>query len=325
MRVKPPSSVKPASPFHPRNAHQGRYDFAALTRACPALKPLIRTTPHGEASIDFADAHAVRLLNSALLKSAYHIEHWDIPEGYLCPPIPGRADYLHCLADLLAADNGGVIPQGSRIRALDIGVGANCVYPLIGHASYGWRFVGSDIDLAALDNAQRILNANGALAQAVKLRRQASRDAIFHNVIRSDDHFDLTLCNPPFHASQVQATLGSQRKWQNLGRARSGAPTLNFGGHSAELCCPGGELAFIRHMISESAQVAASCLWFSTLVSKSANLPAVYHALQQAGIQERQTIGMSQGQKQSRLVAWSFHNTQARQEWRQRYWQTGAI
>jgi 23S rRNA (adenine1618-N6)-methyltransferase len=40
------------------------------------------------------------------------------------------------------------------VRVLDIGVGANCVYPLIGHAEYGWRFLGVDIDEAALANAQ---------------------------------------------------------------------------------------------------------------------------------------------------------------------------
>jgi 23S rRNA (adenine1618-N6)-methyltransferase len=56
------------------------------------------------------------------------------PANYLCPPIPAVADYLHYLADLLADGSGGV-PRGIKVRALDVGVGANCIYPLLGHAA----------------------------------------------------------------------------------------------------------------------------------------------------------------------------------------------
>jgi len=141
----------------------------------------------------------------------------DVPAQYLCPPIPGRADYLHYLADLLSESNGGEIPRGKSVRVLDIGVGANCIYPLIGHATYGWQFVGTDVDAVALNNAQRILDAN-QLSDAVELRLQKSRTAIFSNVTKADEFFDLTLCNPPFHASLAEARHGSQRKWKNLGK-----------------------------------------------------------------------------------------------------------
>jgi 23S rRNA (adenine1618-N6)-methyltransferase len=39
------------------------------------------------------------------------------------PPIPGRADYIHQIADLLATCNKKVVPTGADIRILDIGVG----------------------------------------------------------------------------------------------------------------------------------------------------------------------------------------------------------
>jgi len=109
--------------LHPRNRHSGRYDFPKLIAACPELGEYVILNPYGKQSIDFANPDAVRVFNRALLRQFYGIQHWDIPAGYLCPPVPGRADYLHGLADLLAADNGGVIPRGAAVRVLDIGTG----------------------------------------------------------------------------------------------------------------------------------------------------------------------------------------------------------
>jgi 23S rRNA (adenine1618-N6)-methyltransferase len=43
------------------------------------------------------------------------------------PSIPGRADYIHYIADLLAESNNGIIPR-SWDQGLDIGIGANCIY-----------------------------------------------------------------------------------------------------------------------------------------------------------------------------------------------------
>ena len=46
----------------------------------------------------------MKALNKALLAHFYAVKHWDIPDGFLCPPVPGRADYVHHLADLLAGE-----------------------------------------------------------------------------------------------------------------------------------------------------------------------------------------------------------------------------
>ncbi len=308
--------------LHPRNRHQGHYDFAALTAASPTLSAFVMTTTGGEKSIDFSDPAAVRALNRALLKMQYGIAHWDLPEGYLCPPIPGRADYLHGLADLLAESNAGRIPRGAAIRALDIGTGANLIYPLLGHREYGWRFVGSDIDAIALRAAAAIVDANG-FRSAIELRHQPDSTHIFDGLLNDDEMFDITLCNPPFHASAEDAARGSQRKWRNLGRAGAarGGARLNFGGQSTELWCPGGEASFVRRMIRESAQIAARVYWFSTLIAKSEHLADVRRQLKQANAQEVREIAMAQGNKQSRFVAWSFLDTLQREAWRAARWQ----
>lgn len=303
--------------LHPRNRHQGRYDFDVLTRNSPQLSGFVIANLNGEPSIDFANPASVKALNRALLKTYYGIEHWDIPKGYLCPPIPGRADYVHYLADLLADSHDGRIPRGPAVRVLDIGVGANVIYPLIGHAEYGWRFVGSDIDKVALSSARAIIDSTKGLAEAIELRRQKSPDHILHGIINAGERFDLTLCNPPFHASAYEAQNSSERKWRGLGKSGPGhkPPVLNFGGLGTELWCEGGEALFIQRLIQESREVYKQVYWFSTLVSKESNLPDVLRSLKRAGAPFVRTGEMTQGQKKSRYVAWSFLHAAAQRAW----------
>lgn len=301
--------------LHPRNRHQGHYDFKRLVRACKPLEAFLIRTPAGTTSIDFTDPSAVRLLNRALLAADYGIAQWELPEGYLCPPIPGRADYVHALADLLAESCGGTIPRGPEVRLLDIGTGASAIYPLVAHAEYGWHVVGSDIDATALRAAEANLHAN-RLEAAIELRRQASSTVIFEGVVRPGERFDATLCNPPFHTSAAEAARGSARKWRNLGRGGNARrPALNFGGQSNELWCKGGEVAFVGRMIEESVAKRDQMLWFTSLVATSDHLRDLRARLSRAGAVDVREVPMAQGAKQSRFLAWTFHDTQRRAAW----------
>lgn len=286
--------------LHPRNRHRKGYDLVRLAEACPALRPFLIRARHGGLSIPFDDARAVKALNRALLQADYGVQGWDIPDGYLCPPIPGRADYVHHAADLLEG------ARGAGVRVLDVGTGANVVYPLLGHAEYGWSFVGTDIDAAALDAARKILAANPAFEAAIALRLQRDRKAILEGILKPGERFDLVMCNPPFFASAAEARAAAQDKWRKLGKGASNKGDRNFGGRGAELWCEGGEVAFIRRLIEDSARHPEASRWFTTLVSKSANLPAVHRALRQAEAKDIHTIEMAQGQKKSRFVAWRF-------------------
>lgn len=289
--------------LHPRNLHGGRYDLRALVQAVPALGPFVHPSPRGEPTVDFTDPRAVRLLNAALLAHHYRIQGWDIPEGFLCPPIPGRADHLHHLADLLAGE--GDVPRGSAVRVLDLGAGASAIYPLLGHRLYGWTFVGTESNPAALACAKAILAANPDLKHAIALRLQTDPAAIFQGVVDPGERFDLCLCNPPFHASAKAVRETAQAKWRKLGRAEERS-RLNFGGAGAELWCPGGELAFVRRIIAESAERPHLCRWFSSLVSKAEHLPRLQATLREAEAAEVRVLGMRQGQKQSRILAWRY-------------------
>ncbi|HFE3555822.1 23S rRNA (adenine(1618)-N(6))-methyltransferase RlmF [Enterobacter hormaechei] len=302
------TSQKPG--LHPRNRHRSRYDMKALCESCPALQDFIVQTPAGEPSVNFADPLAVKTLNKALLAHFYGVTHWDIPEGFLCPPVPGRADYVHHLADLLADDNGGVVPKQATV--LDIGTGANLIYPLIGAHEYQWRFTGSETGAEAFASAQAIINANPGLSRAIRLRRQKDAAAIFNGIIHKNEHYDATLCNPPFHDSAASARAGSERKRRNLGQAEDGA--LNFGGQQQELWCEGGEVAFILRMIAESKGFGRQVKWFTSLVSRGDNLPPLYRALTDVGAVKVVKKEMAQGQKQSRFIAWTFMDDNKRRK-----------
>ncbi|GGA77169.1 ribosomal RNA large subunit methyltransferase F [Flavobacterium palustre] len=306
--------------LHPRNQHRLRYDFKLLIEKCSELKSFVFINEHhpdtSGQTIDFSNPQAVKTLNKALLTTYYDIQDWDIPQNYLCPPIPGRADYIHNIADLLAESNNGIIPTGIEVEGLDIGVGANCIYPIIGNSVYDWSFVGTDIDEKALNNCSEIIKANPKLIDAISLQQQVESRFIFKNIITPEDKFAFTICNPPFHKSAEEAGKGSLRKVNNLQDKKVTKAILNFGGQNTELWCEGGELAFITQMIYESAKYPMQCLWFTTLVSKQSHLKSLYKTLNKVNAADIKTIDMAQGQKTSRILAWTFLSNAQRKNWK---------
>ncbi|CDU14220.1 23S rRNA (adenine(1618)-N(6))-methyltransferase RlmF [Vibrio coralliirubri] len=333
------SAEKPQGGLHPRNQHTGRYNFELLVAALPELKEHLIKNPVGEDTINFSDPLAVKLLNKALLAHHYGVKHWDIPAGYLCPPIPGRADYIHRVADILNSDGQGEPYNHASVKALDIGVGANCIYPIIGATEYKWRCTGTDVDSVSIKTANFIAESNPNLKGKIRARLQADSESIFKGVIKGNERYDVTICNPPFHSSLEEAEKGSQRKLDNLAvnRAKKAGqsfkpetnkkpvkldkstkqakPTLNFGGQKAELWCPGGEAAFIMKMARESQLFATQVLWFTTLISKKDNVDMVRSELGKLRAKQVKVVEMSQGQKVSRFIAWTFMDDEQRQEW----------
>lgn len=294
---------------HKNNAHKNGYDFNLLVDKTPSLqKHLIKNQYNGQTTIDFTNAESVKILNSALLSAHYNINNWTLPKNYLCPPIPGRVDYIHHLNDLLKRTKD--LPpceHNNTINVLDIGTGASCIYPILGQRVYNWHFVASDIDPISIQSAQAIINANDGLLNAIECRLQSSPDDIFANIIQPDEFYHLTLCNPPFHKSIAEAQQGTQRKWKNLNnKVAEQKQTLNFGGQKAELWCKGGELAFIKKMIKQSQTYAKQVLWFTCLVSQKDHVRPLKMALKKANVSQIEVVKMSQGNKISRFIAWRY-------------------
>ncbi|MES2543971.1 MAG: 23S rRNA (adenine(1618)-N(6))-methyltransferase RlmF [Bacteroidota bacterium] len=306
--------------LHKRNLHRNGYNFKDLINNLPHLKDYVFTNEFGTETIDFSNPEAVKSLNKSLLIQNYDIQNWDIPKDYLCPPIPGRVDYIHYIADLLALNNKGIIPEGEGVQGLDIGIGSNCIYPILGNAVYNWSFVGTDVDENAIQNCKKIIENNPQLIDPISLQLQVESRFIFKNIILPEDKFAFTICNPPFHNSNEEANKAASRKVNNLESrsfgTRTTKPVLNFGGKDLELWCDGGELGFITQMIFESAKYPMQVLWFTTLVSKKENLSSLYKTLNKVSAVEVKTIDMAQGQKTSRFLAWTFLTKSQQENWK---------
>jgi 23S rRNA (adenine1618-N6)-methyltransferase len=308
------------SRLHLRNKNKEKYDLNALIEAMPSLSKFIVPTRYGENSIEFSNPLAVKTLNKAILKHYYGIDNWDFPEKNLCPPIPGRADYIHHVADLLAQNNFGKNSSGNKINCLDIGTGASCIYPIIGATDYDWNFIGSDISQESIESANAIIDSNPSIKNNIKCRLQKESNNIFTGIIEKEEKFDLTICNPPFHSSIEDAQKGSLRKVRNVLKKEIDKVELNFSGINNELVFPGGEYKFIENMIKESNKFSKNVLWFSTLVSKQSNLKKIYILLQKYGVNQVRTIPMGTGNKSSRIVAWTFFSRDKQTEWRESRW-----
>ena len=292
--------------MHKENIHYTDYDFKKLCKKYPPLKEFVFVNEHGIETVNFAFPQAVKAVNTALLKTHYNIDYWVFSDENLCPPIPGRVDYIHHLNDLLDESN---IAKNATV--LDIGVGATCIYPILGNAVYNWNFVGTDIDDNSLYSAQKIISKN-KLDKFISLRKQENKSKILDGIIKHDDVFAASMCNPPFYASEHEAYEANLRKLKGLGIIET---ARNFSGSRNELWYEGGEKAFLHNYIYQSRFFKYQCYWFTSLVSKKDNVKSVYDSLSLFDVTEIRTIDMHQGNKFSRIVAWTFLTDYERENW----------
>lgn len=278
--------------LHSQNIHNNGYDFDVLISKYPKLERYV-VEKYGKAAIDFSNPVAVKEFNRALLFAYYGIEYWQFSDENLCPPIPGRVDYIHHIADLIKGEQ--------QVKVLDVGTGATCIYPLLGNAVYQWAFVASDIDSKSLANAQKIIDKND-LSKKIELRYQKDENHILKGIVREEDSFAVTMCNPPFYRSAEEARGANRRKSRNLGNNA----VRNFAGNSNELWYVGGEKAFLHTYLYESSQLPKASTWFTSLVSKKENVESLQSSGKKLGVKEFKVIPMSQGNKVTRIVCWRF-------------------
>lgn len=278
---------------HHKNPFIEEYDFDTLVRHHEELGEHVFVNTYGNKSIRFGDRNAVKALNAALLKYHYGIK-WDIPENYLCPPVPGRLDYLLHIADLLPAKD---------IHILDIGTGANLIYPILASCHFNWKCTTSEVDPVALKNAREIITKNEKLS-GIELRQQLFKKSILNNIIKPDDFFDAVVCNPPFYKSKTDAHKKNIRKVKNLKLTEE--ENRNFAGRSSELWYKGGEVAFIKKMVEESTQFKSQVHWFTSLVSDKDHIKSIKRIINKTEPAEVKIVEMELGNKKSRFVAWRF-------------------
>lgn len=311
----------------------------------------------GRQTVNWSNPESVRALNTALLVADYGINsnYADIlPKGALFPPVPGRADYIHHIADLLQSSNtnGGKdnVPTGRQVVGIDVGTGASCIYPLLAASIYGWRMIATEINSMSIRSARDIVAAN-ELDELIDVRAQEKSDFIFDGVLQPEEVVDFTMCNPPFYPSKEAFQAENARKQRGLSRSRQARRNVsplpvhlttfsksaagmsnNFGGNEHELWCNGGEVAFVKNMIRESELYRDRCLWFTSLVSRKNNLPKIEcimnmkgtrrnrkkggrRARSQVEVQAVQHLPMGTGHKSATILMWSFLDEGQRREW----------
>ena len=301
-------SIISNSNLHINNRHRVSYDFSVLCKSNLPLKKFVFVNTYKNETIDFANPEAVKELNRSLLFTYYDLHFWEFPNENLCPPVPGRVDYIHYLADLLKSSS-----IKENIKIVDIGTGASCIYPILGHAVYGWNFVATDSDQNSLDSAAKILKKNN-LSKQIRLRHQSNSTQIFKGILKPNEKFTATICNPPFYRSQEDAMQANARKLKGLG-VKNRSEARNFSGKQQELWYNGGEKAFVHTYLYESSMFKTQCFWYSTLVSKKENLDSIYSSLEKLEATKIKTIPMQQGNKITRIVAWTFLDTEAQKKW----------
>ena len=290
--------------MHLQNPYGERYDLQRLAKHYPTLQANIVLNPSGEETIDFSSSSAVYALNKAMLLADFKLDDYHLPTGYLIPPIPGRLDYLLHVRDFLSEKLS--LNVDSELRGLDIGTGANGIYCILGAQHFNWTMVGTESDAKGIEIAKTNMLHTRGLLDKVELRHQGDKSYLFKNMIQSDERFDFTICNPPFHSSREEALKGSLRKLKNLGGATDKQEfSLNFEGQANELWCNGGEALFIKRLIKESVLFKNQVKVFTSLVAKEDNLPKIQKQLKKAKANYH-IIPMAQGNKKSRIIAWWF-------------------
>ena len=288
--------------------HTNNYNFEVLIDNYPKLQPFVFKNKYGNLTINFSEAKAVRALNTAILKVDYGINYWQFDDNNLTPPIPSRVAYIHLLKDLLLSSN-----LDGNIKVLDIGTGANCIYPLLGQSIYNWQFVGTDVNKSSIKQAEKII-AKNQLEDKISTRFQNNPNQILQGILAKTDTFTLTMCNPPFYKDETEANSATLKKSKGLNQDTNSI-NRNFSGISNELWYKGGEKAFLHNYLYESSLFKNKCFWYTTLVANKYNIKSMYASLDKLGAKIIKTLPINIGQKKSRVVAWTFLNEDQQKQW----------
>jgi len=299
---------------HERNRMAGRYELNELCKVHDELSKHIKEGPKGP-TVDFSNSNAVKALNTALIKYHYSLAYWEIPDNYLCPAVPGRLDYVQAVADLMSEENKAKVPKGDRIIGLDVGTGSSCIYAILAHKEFGWQMIGSDIDPVAVKSAKTIVRKNKYLDTGIQILLQPNSDNFFKDIVDRDEHYDFSMCNPPFFKTMEEAEAANIRKTRNLTKSKKSKINRNYGGQHDELVYPGGEKKFIQSMIKQSRSFSNNVLWFTCLVSSKSHMQSIYDILQGVGVEFHKTKEITHGNKSSRVICWTFLTKEQRKNW----------
>jgi len=302
----------------PMDDDADRVDFAVLAEHHPGFRAHVINSSDGKARINWNDPAALKALTAATLSFKYHIK-WDIPDGSLCPPVPNRATYLRWVDRLLRATV-EIGNQGDGFTGIDVGTGASCIYPLLGVALFGHRFLATDTDSVALEWAAKNIEAN-EWGDRIVTRLQADSKKILEDVLEDDEEADFVVCNPPFF-DRAASSYGSGDESDDASETTAEAVTA-YGGHGSanpsvprrdratvltrhEHSTEGGEVAFVGRMIEESLLLRERITWYTTMLGRKQSLTTLRQRLETHKYVSIRCTTISRGKTTRWLLGWTF-------------------
>ncbi|ORX56176.1 hypothetical protein DM01DRAFT_1334670 [Hesseltinella vesiculosa] len=238
---------------------------------------------------------AVKELTICLLKRDFDL-NVQLPLTRLIPPIPNRLNYILWIEDLLMETMPDV--DSRPVHGIDIGVGASCIYPLLGcRSNPNWHFLGTEIDEESLHCAQANVMAN-QLDNRITLVLNNDSFRIF--VLPVNTTYDFCMCNPPFYASMKELEEGLRNKELE--------PSAVCTGSNSELITDGGEFAFIKRMILESVRYRDRIHWYTSMMGLKRTIRPITQVLKEHKINNYVVTEFCQGRTKRWGIAWSFQS-----------------
>ena len=283
--------------MHPRNVYRyNKPNYYKLSLKYPFFADVLQqNSKTGEYFINFKDPLSNVMLTKVLLKNDFDLD-FEHPINRLCPPTTQRLNYLLWIQDLLQC----IKPKPNDrhlYHGLDIGVGASCIFPLLGirigeQQNEKWTFIASDIDEKSVEFAKKNASING-LKQKIKIIHQKDAKHIFKGIISHSEHLNFSVCNPPF--------------FEHLEECGHNKSRSNNATASELVFDEGGEIGFIRLMVAEIEELKLHHRidWFSSMLGKKSSIKIIKAMLNKKGAFVV-TTEFFQGRQVRWGLAWTF-------------------
>ena len=273
-------------------------DFLILIKEFPDLKKYIikqNEEKLEEISFDWSNNNLSLLMTKSILDYYFNIKYYNIPKGYLIPPIPSRLNYLNLINKILIKEINSQSRYSSDIIGIDIGTGANIIYPILGNSIFNWKFICSEINDESYNNAKLILEKNN-LENEINLIKQKNKNNIFLNILNQENKYIFSLCNPPYYDYETEIKLDEKKRDNEF----------NFD----EVYYKKGEFGFFQRYFIESTCYKKNVYLFTILIGKKANMENINdimntndnkNIIKKFNIQKIQT-----GNNLRYIIYWSF-------------------
>ena len=232
-------------------------DFLILIKEFPELKKYIikHDEKIEEFSFDWSNNDLSLLMTKSILNYYFNIKYYDIPKGFLIPPVPSRLNYLNLINELIKDI------EKENIIGVDIGTGANIIYPILGNSIYNWKFICSEINNESYNNAKLILQKNN-LEENINLIKQENKNNIFVSIINQENKYTFSMCNPPYYDYEQEIKIEDKKR----------DTEYNFD----EVYYEKGELGFFERYFEESICYKKNIFLFTILIGKKSNSEIIY-------------------------------------------------